>query len=232
MCNNWRFTRDLWNNSDLSCRQVLWASFINQLFVCLCVPSVPFAGNFKILFILLEVNNQQAQSEIDLFCDWCDNVQVLTNINKSCCLHSSRYNGTSYKSYNGHIPDVEFFKDLRVVRSADGAYRQHIDYVTNKAKRIVASVLNSIIITNSKIGWKIFQSDLQPVLSYGSDARNPLLRCYVKMMGKNNVSIIRKLLFTNRYLTISDLVHKVFTSYLTQVLFVWTQTSVWWTGLS
>ena len=81
---------------------------------------------------------------------------MLINIDKSYCLHSTSNNGASYGCNNGHIPHVEFFKDLGIVQSADSGYKQQINYVTNKAKHIFASVLNNIIIPNPEIGWNIF----------------------------------------------------------------------------
>lgn len=153
---------------------VLWALFINQLAIRLKVPSVLFADDLKFLFNLHEISNDEGQAEIDSFSDWCIENHVEINADKSACLHSSATNNTKYTCCKKPIPSVESFKDLGVMRSANGSYELHYDFAVCKAKRISASILKNIVIPNYNIGWRLFQAFVQPMLLYASVAWNPL----------------------------------------------------------
>lgn len=155
---------------------VLWSLFINQLAKRLRVPSVLFADDFKCLFNLQVISKEEAQAEIDLFCAWCFENHVLINTDKSCCLHSSVNNNTQYKCDNMPISNVSSFKDLSVIRSAKGGYELHSEYAVCKAKRVAATILKNLVIPNYSIGWRLFQTYVQPTLLYGSIAWNPLNR--------------------------------------------------------
>jgi hypothetical protein len=146
----------------------LWNLFINQVANLLHVRFVLYADDFKFLFNLHEINNSAAQEVLNTFTSWCHDNFVQLNIDKSCCLHSSDTNGTTYTCDNKALPVVESFKDLGVVRSADGSYTLHAEYTASKGQRISAIISKNIIIPNYSIGWKIFQVYVLPILSYGS----------------------------------------------------------------
>ena len=101
---------------------VLWVLFNNDAAARLHVPVVIYAGDLKLLINLQHYDNIAAQAEIDIFCNWCKDNFVLINPEKSCCLHSSDNNGTSYYCNKTPKPAVAYFKDLRFVRSSDGGY--------------------------------------------------------------------------------------------------------------
>ena len=153
---------------------LLRALFINQLAKRLKVPSSLFANDFKVLINLNEITTDAAQSEIDVFTNWYDENRGIINTEKSCCLHSSGNDDYHYRCGNVIIPNAKSFKDLGVVRSADGGYDLHTDYAASKAQQISAAMLRNIIIPNHAIGWRLFQVSVQPCLQYGSNAWNPM----------------------------------------------------------
>ena len=101
---------------------VLWVLFNDDAAARLHVPVVIYADDLKLLINLQHYDNIAAQAEIDIFCNWCKDNYVLINPEKSCCLHSSDNNGTSYYCNKTPIPAVAYFKDLGFVRSSDGGY--------------------------------------------------------------------------------------------------------------
>ena len=135
---------------------LLWALFINQLAKRLKVPSLLFADDFKVLFNLNDITADAAQSEVNVYTNWCDENRVIINTEKSCYLHSSGNDDYHYRCGNVIIPNAKSFKDLRVVRSAGGEYDLHTDYAASKAQRISAAMLRNIIIPNHVIGWRLF----------------------------------------------------------------------------
>ena len=48
----------------------------------------------------------------------------------------------------------------------------HADYAMAKAQKISSAIIKNIIIPNRSIGWKLFQTYVQPVLLYASVAWN------------------------------------------------------------
>ena len=93
----------------------LRALFINQLALCLKVPSVLLADDVKMLFNLQLMDNTETQAEIDVFCEWCDKKEVQINTDKS----RPDNNNTFHPCDNTPIPTATSFKDLGVVTLAD-----------------------------------------------------------------------------------------------------------------
>ena len=61
---------------------LLWALLINQLAKRLKVPSSLFADDFKVLFNLKEITTDAAQSEVDVFTNWCNENREKINTEK------------------------------------------------------------------------------------------------------------------------------------------------------
>ena len=96
------------------------------------------------LLNFLLIANTNAKAEVYAFCEWCDENEVQINMDKSCFLHSSACNNTSYHCGKMPILIATSFKDLGVVRSADGTYALHDDYVVSKAQSICSAITKNL----------------------------------------------------------------------------------------
>ena len=97
---------------------------------------------------------------------------MIINTDKSCCLHSSKDNKTSYHCGNTALPEALSFKDLGVIRSDDESSALHADYAMAKAQKISSAITKNIKIPIRAIGWMLFLVYVQPVLLYASIAWN------------------------------------------------------------
>jgi hypothetical protein len=92
---------------------------------------------------------------------------------KSMCIHSKCHNKTAYACGESVLPNATSFRDLGVMRSGDGGYGLQASYAASKARRLCGALRDNLVFPNAQIGWKIFQSYIYPILSYGSVAWNP-----------------------------------------------------------
>ena len=77
-----------------------------------------------------------------------------------------------------------FIQELGNVRSTDGPYALHDDYVVSIAQNISSAIMKNLSLPNQSIGWKIFQIYVQPILLSVSVGWNTVNRRTVSILEK------------------------------------------------
>ena len=90
-------------------------------------------------------------------------------------MHTYNINGTN-------LCAVDSFADLGVRRTASGDYAGHCATVASKASKMSGAIRRAFHIKPRELMWPVFQRYILPILMYGSQAWNPVLKRDVRIL--------------------------------------------------
>lgn len=96
------------------------------------------------------------------------------SVDKSGVLHYGAFNlGHTYACGEHEMPNIMQFKDLGVIRTADGRYSEHISNMVQKARRLVGATVRGIQSRDPSLLLRVFTTYIKPILMYASPIWNP-----------------------------------------------------------
>lgn len=137
-----------------------------------------YADDFKLFRQIENLHDcELLQQDLNRFTNWCKNNLISLNINKCSFMNFSRLKiplTYEYKADNHILPQVKIVKDLGV--TFDGALRfnDHIDFICNKAFRLLGFICRSLKdFSNINCFKTLYCSLIRSVLEYASVVWTP-----------------------------------------------------------
>jgi hypothetical protein len=123
------------------CGPALYNILANTLLHIIRLPCWCFADDIKILADVTTHNHHEIQEVLDGIATWTMVRQMALTIDKCGVLHGGRNQPNHrYHIHSSPMPSLTSFKDLGVLRSADGLYNEQCAAVVSKAnKQLVPS---------------------------------------------------------------------------------------------
>lgn len=123
----------------------LFNIFINDLTQLLRCPHLLFADDLKIyLRIRSFLDSFQLQTDLDILFNWCLQNGLSLNINKCCFIvfSNKRLTIPAYTYHINHMAlvQVENIKDLGVIFDSKLKFDKHIEWITNKAYKMLGFI--------------------------------------------------------------------------------------------
>jgi len=165
---------------------LLFIIFINDL-----ISNIPdsckcklYADDTKILSIIrCNQDCDELQNAINKLVEWSNKWLLKFNKDKWKVMHIGRHNVEhKYFMDSNQLAKTELEKDLGVFVSKDLKWDDHINYMINKANRVLGLIKNSFSHLDTNSTKLLFTSLVRPHLEYGASIWNPTSVCKSKQI--------------------------------------------------
>ncbi len=133
-----------------------------------------YADDTKILSIIkCNLDCENFQSAIDKLVDWSNEFLLRFNNEKCKVMHIGYNNENEYLLESKILSSTELEKDLGVYVSKDLKWEYHINFMANKANRVLGMIKHSFSYLDKNSLKLLFTSLVRPILEYAAPIWNP-----------------------------------------------------------
>nr|CAD2196648.1 unnamed protein product [Meloidogyne enterolobii] len=181
----------------------LYFSDINKLCFTENVKIKLYADDIKAYQIYTKKDNLKLQSFINKFQEYCIANGLKLAIKKCQTLYLGNGNDKNEYFIDGISIDSknEVVRDLGILFSPSLKFSEHIEFIANKASKIMYNLLKTLKTKNPKILIHMFNTYVRPGLEFASPIWNPYLRKDIinleRIQKKFLVSVFIRLTYTN-----------------------------------
>ncbi len=112
---------------------------------------------------------------------WCDTWKLPLNIKKCVVLHYGHRNpGVQYSINGSLLPISECTRDLGVLMSNSGKFREHCEQVAAKARRLTGLMLRALHSRQRTVILPVYKSLIRPLLEYATVIWSPFYKSDIK----------------------------------------------------
>lgn len=158
---------------------LLFNIYINDIYKCFQHSSfLEYADDLKIFRPIRNVSDCLAlQSDIDNLCHYCQNNKLSLNISKCKVIQFTRNKNKFNFKYNingSELEQVDSIRDLGVVLDGKLAFDEHVEYVVNKANKMLGFIIRSTkLFANIDCIKSLYYSYVYSTLNYASVVWSP-----------------------------------------------------------
>ena len=121
------------------------------------------------------------QTSLNQVLQWCDTWKLPLNIKKCVVLHYGLHNPCADYSINGSLlPISACTRDLGVMMSNSGKFREHCEQLAAKARRLTGLMLRTFHSRQSNVILPVYKSLIRPLLEYATAIWSPHYRSDIK----------------------------------------------------
>ena len=155
-----------------------------------------YADDLKIFRVIENTGDcVKMQNDLNNFTQWCDNNNLALNLNK--CKVMRFYRGSqpmvfNYSLNNSFLEPTTTFKDLGVFFDTTLSFRNHYDFICNKALKLLGFLKRSLAdFSNIDCFKNVYCSLVRSVLEYSSSIWSPFYKCYIDNFEKIQKKFLR-----------------------------------------
>ena len=180
---------------------LLFNAFVNDLIDSMVYSeALLYADDLKFFRVIKEPGDcDKLQSDLNKMVLWCKNNHLKLNISK--CKVMSFYRIKSHVNNNYHINNINLertdsCKDLGVIFDRELSFIDHVQYVSNKAMKLLGFMLRSLSEFNNVFALKnIYCAIVRSVLEYAAQVWSPYYRVHVDIIEKVQKKFLRFIAF-------------------------------------
>ena len=176
-----------------------------------------YADDMKIYKIIKSIKDcADLQEDLNRLCVYCDDNLLHLNLDKCAVISYSRKRNPidySYLLNSIQIKRVSVVKDLGVLLDSGLLFRDHVDYIVNKAFRMLGFILRiSKEFKNTSTVILLYNSMVRTILEYSSTVWNPQYGQYIDKLENLQNKLFKYLKYKNNssdetvdYMTLTSL---------------------------